>query len=76
MDKKLYKLMDWSKIEEIVYSECHNPHEYLGPHKVGKDILVQLFYPGAMEAKVKMSESSKEYPMEMADEGGFFAFYT
>ena len=73
MDKKLYKLMDWSKIEEIVYSECHNPHEYLGPHKVGKDILVQLFYPGAMEAKVKMSESSKEYPMEVADEGGFFA---
>ena len=33
MTNKLYKLMNWAKIEEITYSECDNPHELLGPHK-------------------------------------------
>ena len=35
MTNKLYKLMNWAKIEEITYSECDNPHELLGPHKQG-----------------------------------------
>ena len=32
MDRKLYDLMDWAGIEELVYSESANPHELLGPH--------------------------------------------
>ena len=54
MDKKLYKLMNWPKIEEIIYSECDNPHELLGPHKVGKDILFQCYYPGAVSVKLRL----------------------
>ncbi len=72
MDKKLYKLMNWPKIEEIIYSECDNPHEILGPHKVGKDILIQCFYPGANSVKLRLMDKRKDIRMEMVDEG-FFA---
>ena len=72
MDKKLYKLMNWPKIEEIIYSECDDPHEILGPHKIGKDILFQCFYPGANSVKLRLMEKRKDYRMEMVDEG-FFA---
>ena len=72
MDKKLYKQMNWPKIEEIIYSECDNPHEILGPHKVGKDILFQCFYPGANAMKLRLMDKRKDIPMEMVDEG-FFA---
>ncbi len=72
MDKKLYKLMNWPKIEEIIYSECDNPHEILGPHKVGKDILFQCFYPGANSVKLRLMDKRKDIRMEMVDEG-FFA---
>ena len=34
MDAKLYVLMDWAAVEELVYSESSNPHEFLGPHPV------------------------------------------
>ncbi len=72
MDKKLYKLMNWPKIEEIIYSECDNPHEILGPHKVGKDILFQCFYPGANSVMLRLMDKRKDIRMEMVDEG-FFA---
>ncbi len=72
MDKKLYKLMNWPQIEEIIYSECSNPHELLGMKKVGKQYLIQCFLPGYKEAFVEM-EDGKTYQMELADEEGFFA---
>ena len=34
MDNKLYKMMNWPRIEEIIYSEEDNPHEVLGPSSV------------------------------------------
>ena len=34
MDKKLYKMMDWARVEQIVYSEEDDPHSYLGAHSV------------------------------------------
>ena len=34
MSDKLYELMNWRDIEEIVYSECSHPERLLGPHKV------------------------------------------
>ena len=45
MTNKLYQLMNWPKIEEIIYSECDNPHELLGPHRAGKQTLVQAYFP-------------------------------
>ena len=50
MDNKLYKLMNWPRVEGIIYSEEDNPHEILGPHTVGKNVLFQTFQPGALEA--------------------------
>ena len=35
MNNKLYKLMNWPDIEEIIYSESDNPHRTLGAHVVG-----------------------------------------
>ena len=78
MTNKLYKLMNWPKIEEIIYSECDNPHELLGPHKAGNQILIQAYFPGAEEASIVFDEPEKNgtealVKMELADEDGFFA---
>ena len=33
MDNRLYELMNWPRIEALVYSEEDEPQEILGPHK-------------------------------------------
>ncbi len=71
MTNKLYKLMDWAAIEAIVYSEEDNPHKILGIHSVSGGKLVQVFYPEAIEAV--LHTKGKDYPMEQADEEGFYA---
>lgn len=80
MTKKLYQLMNWPKIEEIIYSECDNPHELLGPHKVGNQTLIQAYFPDAKEVKVVwealrdgVKAAKCEEKMELADEDGYFA---
>lgn len=73
MEQDLYDLMDWAGIEELVYSEASNPHSMLGPHVTESGLLVQAFIPTAVEIGVKLSSSGRKYPMEMADEAGFFA---
>lgn len=75
MTKKLYKLMDWARIEGVVYSEEDNPHEFLGLKKILGGYLFQGFFPFAKKASVvvKAGNDAKEYPMELADEEGFFA---
>lgn len=73
MNNKLYKLMNWPKIEEIIYSESENPHELLGPRKVGGKTLVQAFFPEAKDVKIYLTQTKQEINMEMADEEGFFA---
>ncbi len=73
MNNRLYKLMNWPKIEEIIYSECDAPHELLGPHKAGSQTLVQAFFPGAKEAAIVMEGTEEPIRMERADEDGYFA---
>ena len=82
MTNKLYKLMNWPKIEEIIYSECDNPHAILGPHRAGGQTLVQAYFPGAKEVFLQldgnMAADRKEIEgydiaMEMADQDGYFA---
>lgn len=80
MTNKLYKLMNWPKIEEIIYSECDNPHELLGPHKVGNQTLFQAYFPDAKEVFVVwdalrdgVADTECSVEMEVADEDGFFA---
>ncbi len=73
MNNKLYKMMNWPEIEEIIYSDGDNPHRILGAHKVGSSYLIQAFYPEAKEVSVLIENTKKTYPMEMADEAGFYA---
>lgn len=73
MDKKLYNLMDWPAIEGIVYSECDNPHDYLGQHITSGGLLIQAFMPGASCIVVKPDGQKKNYTMEEVDEAGYFA---
>lgn len=71
MDKKLYKMMDWARVEQIVYSEEDNPHEYLGAHFVKGGWMINCFIPGA--DKCIVMSGKKEYKMDKMDEEGFFS---
>lgn len=71
MDEKLYELMNWAKIEAVVYSEEDNPHELLGAQATAEGILIQTFFPTAKSVSVCIKD--KEYPMELQDEAGYFA---
>ncbi len=71
MKKKLYDLMDWGRIEGIVYSEENKPHNFLGATLTDKGVLIQAFLPAAKRVLVKGKEIS--VPMELVDENGFFA---
>ncbi|MBQ7562550.1 MAG: 1,4-alpha-glucan branching enzyme [Lachnospiraceae bacterium] len=75
MDKKLYKIMEWGKVEGIVYADEAKPHEILGGHYIKGGILIQAFYPEAasVTAVVQISRKIQEYPLELVDEAGFFA---
>ena len=73
VNNKLYKMMNWPEIEEIIYSDGDDPHRILGAHKVGSSYLIQAFYPDALSVKVYIENSKKSYDMELADEAGFYA---
>lgn len=80
MTNKLYKLMNWPKIEEIIYSECDDPHALLGPHKSGDQTLFQAFFPGAKAVSLEwdalrdgVEHTKCNIEMEVADEDGYFA---
>ncbi len=73
MEQKLYDLMDWAGIEELVYSEASDPHAMLGPHVTEQGLLVQALIPGASAVTVKLTGNGRKYAMEQADEAGFFA---
>ena len=73
MDNKLYKLMDWPAIEEIVYSESSHPKRILGGHRTKDGFLVQVFRPDAVQVSISVSERKKKIQMEKVDDAGFFA---
>ena len=76
MKDSLYKLMNWPRIEGVIYAEESHPQEILGPHEISSaKTLVQAFFPGAKSVKIKMTrtKTKKEYDMELADDEGFFA---
>ena len=73
MNNKVYKLMNWPKIEEIIYSECDDPQTLLGPHKEGNQTLVQAWFPGEESAEVVLKDTGERFLMEKADDDGYFA---
>lgn len=64
MDKKLYELMNWPRIEALVYSEEDEPQEILGPHKVKGGTLIQAFLPTAVQMEVILKDTGKAVEME------------
>ena len=73
MNNKMYKLMNWPEIEEIVYSDGNDPHRILGAHKVGTSFLVQTFRPNVKSVSVIIpGDKPKKFDMELADEAGFY----
>ena len=75
MTKKLYKMMNWPVIEEIIYSESQDPHPTLGPHVQGNGTLIQAFFPGAQKVTLQLTKDMAEKEMELADDDGFFAVW-
>lgn len=73
MNKKLYKLMDWPAIEALQYAEDDQPQRVLGAHVEGKSTLYQTYLPGAAKVDLVLEDEDKTVPMDMVDEGGFFA---
>ena len=73
MTNKLYQLMNWPKIEEVIYSDCDCPHDLLGMHKAGTHDLLQAYFPGAASVSVIWTKNGEKNKMELADEDGFFA---
>lgn len=73
MNSKLYKLMNWPRIEGIIYSEEDKPHDILGPHAAGKSVVFQTFQPGAEAVSLMVGQGTAKHKMEMVDEAGYFA---
>ena len=61
MEDKLYKLMDWAKVDAVIYSESDRPGDVLGAKAAGKNTLVQAYLPGAEEVMLKMPKSKLVY---------------
>ena len=76
MKQKQYQKMNWAEIESIIYSDCSHPFEILGPHTVGKEVLLQAFFPYAKKVCVCFSdEPESKLEMEQVEEEGFFAVF-
>lgn len=75
MDNKLYKMMDWARIEGICYAEDDNPHDFLGAHIIGKALVIQMFAPGvkSVKAVVAIEGQTQSIKMDLMDEIGFYA---
>jgi len=71
MNEKLYDMMDWARIEALVYSEEDQPHSILGQQKTSEGMLIQAFFPEA--SSVEVVTDSKTIPMDDEDDGFFAA---
>lgn len=72
MNKKLYNIMDWAGIEEIVYGECSHPEKLLGAHTHGNNTLIQCFFPESEKVSLILKDNT-EVKMECADDKGYYA---
>ena len=71
MEKELYDVLNWGMMEALEYSECDDPHSWLGPHKTKNGILYNAFFPTAKSVAVKFK--SQTLKMEPTDESGNFS---
>ena len=71
MSKTVYDYMNWPGIEAIVYGEETAPRDVMGPRLTPDGVLIQGFFPDALQAGVIAGE--KKYEMELEDEAGYYA---
>lgn len=73
MTDKLYDVMNWADVEEIVYSESDRPKDILGLKRCAEGLKAQVFLPTARRVFLYLDGQPEGYEMELADEEGFFA---
>ena len=74
MEKELYEVLDWGTMEALEYSECDDPHAWLGPHKTKNGVIYNAFMPNAKFVAVKFAD--KTVDMVSTDEKGNFSLLT
>ena len=72
LQDNLSNVLDYSLIEDLVYSECDRPHDILGAHLLEEGFLIAAFLPDALNVKLCF-DTEEEYEMFKEDESGFFA---
>lgn len=75
MQDILESLLDWKAMEDILYSECDNPHDILGAHCTEEGVVVLTFIPEHVESVKLKYETGETFDMEAIDGEyqGFFA---
>lgn len=74
MALKLEDWMQWPEIEALVYAECGRPETILGAKMIDHShVLVTTFQQNADSVKVRVSDTKKEYKMQLMDEAGYYA---
>lgn len=74
MEKELYEVLNWGAMEALEYSECDDPHSWLGAHKTKNGVIYNAFKPTAKSVEVKFKD--KTLKMEPTDEKGNFSLLT
>ena len=75
MNDKLYKMLNWSSIDGIMYSDIDYAHYVLGPSDVKGGCLIQALVPDAVEAFVRYEDDETRYQMEKVNDGGYYAVH-
>ena len=73
MDQVLYDLMNWTEVEEIVYSESENPHAILGPH-LREEGLLNKHAKQSLEAYISVPSADLPEECLTLDGGLTYAF--
>lgn len=64
------------EIDQIVHSDCHDPHSILGAHEAAGGVVVRAFAPQAAEvAVVDIHKRTDRYPMTKVDAAGFYEVF-
>ena len=67
MDNKLYKLMDWPAIEEIVYSESSHALQYIRRPPCKRGVSYTGVQTDAVSVSVSVSERKRAIQLEKVD---------
>lgn len=73
MKSQVYGYMNWPRIEGIIYGEENAPRDVMQPKVVPEGVLVQGYFPGAVQVQISTAKGRRKFSMEKEDEAGYFA---